>query len=112
MIKTRTLTPNSNARRSLLAVFALGLCLSGCQNKGRGSAPGASSTPNRLRFAFVTNNSSDFWNIATKGVNKAKTDLGIDAEVFRPLKGEVSDQQRFLDVILAAVIVDRLLEKK
>ena len=52
------------------------------------------------RFAFVTNNSSDFWNIAEKGVRKAEKDLGIKAQVFRPLKTEVSEQQRFIEDIL------------
>src|SRR6476659_2330041 len=51
-------------------------------------------------FAFVTNNSSDFWNIAEKGVRKAEKDLGIKADVFRPLKTEVSEQQRFIEDIL------------
>ena len=53
-----------------------------------------------MKFAFVTNNSSDFWNIAEKGVRKAEKDLGIKAQVFRPLKTEVSEQQRFIEDIL------------
>jgi len=52
------------------------------------------------RFAFVTNNSSDFWNIAEKGVRKAEKELGVKVDVFRPLKGELADQQRFLEDIL------------
>src|SRR4029078_9470906 len=50
--------------------------------------------------AFVTNNSSDFWNIAEKGVRKAEKDLGITAQVFRPLKTEVSEQQLYMEDIL------------
>jgi ribose transport system substrate-binding protein len=63
-------------------------------------ATGAAPAAGTYRFAFVTNNSSDFWNIAEKGVRKAEKDLGIKAQVFRPLKTEVSEQQRFIEDIL------------
>ena len=62
------------------------------------TAPAPAGKP--LRFAFVTNNSSDFWNIAEKGVRKAEKELGIKADVFRPLKTEVSEQQRYIEDIL------------
>jgi len=64
------------------------------------AAPGGGSPAGTYRFAFVTNNSSDFWNIAEKGVRKAEKDLGIKAVVMRPLKTEVSEQQRFIEDIL------------
>jgi ribose transport system substrate-binding protein len=89
-------------RRVVIATLALGLALFGCKTKSDGVAPagaGSAASGRVLHFAFVTNNSSDFWNIAEKGVHKAEQDLGIKAEVFRPLKGEVSDQQRFLEDI-------------
>jgi ribose transport system substrate-binding protein len=64
------------------------------------AAPGGEKAAGTYRFAFVTNNSSDFWNIAEKGVRKAEKDLGIKAEVMRPLKTEVGEQQRFIEDIL------------
>jgi ribose transport system substrate-binding protein len=64
------------------------------------AAPAAAPAQKTLKFAFVTNNSSDFWNIAEKGVHKAEKDLGIKAEVFRPLKTEVAEQQRYIEDIL------------
>jgi ribose transport system substrate-binding protein len=73
----------------------------GCKkNEPAPPAPGAAPATGSYRFAFVTNNSSDFWNIAEKGVRKAEKDLGIKAQVFRPLKTEVSEQQRFIEDIL------------
>jgi len=93
-------------RNSLMTVLAVVLAVGGvgCKKSEPGSAaapaaaePGAAKT---YRFAFVTNNSSDFWNIAEKGVRKAEKDLGIEAKVFRPLKTEVSEQQRFIEDIL------------
>jgi ribose transport system substrate-binding protein len=52
-----------------------------------------------LKFAFVTNNTSDFWNIAEKGVRKAEKEFGVKVQMFRPLKAEVAEQQRFLEDI-------------
>ena len=67
---------------------------SGCKKGGEAAAPSPSGAPGApaapaaktYKFAFVTNNSSDFWNIAEKGVHKAEKDLGIQAVVMRPLK--------------------------
>ena len=93
-------------RNSLMTVLALVLAVCGvsCKKSEPGSAaapaaaePGAAKT---YRFAFVTNNSSDFWNIAAKGVAKAEKDLGIKAEVFRPMKTEVSEQQRIIEDLM------------
>ncbi len=82
-------------------VLALAATTLGCKkNEPAAPPPGATPTPGSFRFAFVTNNSSDFWNIAEKGVRKAEKDLGIKAQVFRPLKTEVSEQQRFIEDIL------------
>lgn len=93
-------------KRDAIRVVALLLVLLtlGCSKKETTEqASGASSATKsdaKPKFAFVTNNSSDFWNIADAGVKKAMKDLDIDAKVFRPLKGEVADQQRFLEDIL------------
>jgi len=82
-------------------VLALAATTLGCKKtEPAAPPPGAAPTPGSYRFAFVTNNSSDFWNIAEKGVRKAEKDLGIKAQVFRPLKTEVSEQQRFIEDIL------------
>ena len=82
-------------------VLALAATTLGCKKtEPAAPAPGAAPAAGTYRFAFVTNNSSDFWNIAEKGVRKAEKDLGIKAQVFRPLKTEVSEQQRFIEDIL------------
>src|SRR4029079_16615462 len=52
------------------------------------------------KFAFVTNNSAGFWNIAVKGIQKAEQDFGIKVEVLRPLKGELAEQQRYLEDVM------------
>jgi ribose transport system substrate-binding protein len=89
---------------ALALALALGATVVGC-NLGRkkgddGAGAAAPAGPKSYRFAFVTNNSTDFWNIGEKGLRKAERELGIKAEMFRPLKGEVADQQRFLEDIM------------
>ncbi len=87
-------------------VRALLLCVvlsSGCTKRTETNSPsGGAPTGNTgsYRFAFVTNNSSDFWNIAEKGLRKAEKDFGVKVDMFRPLKGEIADQQRFLEDIM------------
>src|SRR5690242_700326 len=82
-------------RRTTLLALAAVVAALGCK-KGDHAAASAGS----YRFAFVTNNSSDFWNIGEKGLRKAEKDLGVKVDMFRPLKGEVADQQRFLEDIM------------
>jgi ribose transport system substrate-binding protein len=78
----------------LLPAFAP-FTLFGCKKP-----PSSPEAPAGYRFAFVTNNSADFWNIAEKGLRKAEKELGVNVDVYRPLKGEVADQQRFLEDII------------
>jgi ribose transport system substrate-binding protein len=81
--------------------FALAVAALGCK-KNEGTPAGATAAPaaGGYRFAFVTNNSSDFWNIGEKGMRKAEKDFGVTAQMFRPLKGEVADQQRYIEDII------------
>ena len=102
------MTTHTMMRRGLIVAFAavatigLGSCKkSGEGASGGGSAPAATPAPGgQYLFAFVTNNSAGFWNIAKKGVEKAEKDFGIKAEVLRPLKGELAEQQRYLEDVM------------
>src|ERR1041385_3989237 len=97
---------------SALALALICAASLGCKKSSEvPAAPGEPAAPaaKTYKFAFVTNNSSDFWNIAEKGVHKAEKDLGIQAVVMRPLKTEVGEQQRFIEDILDAQILLRLV---
>jgi ribose transport system substrate-binding protein len=86
----------------MAAALLVGVLSVACKSEGGAAATEgqqAKSGPTEKKFAFVTNNSSDFWNIAEKGVKKAEKEFGVKVEMFRPLKAEVSDQQRFLEDI-------------
>ena len=94
-------------RRGVLVAFAaiatigFGSCKKSGETAGGAAAPAAGGGGAKTyKFAFVTNNSAGFWNIAKKGVEKAEQDLGIKAEVLRPLKGELAEQQRYLEDVM------------
>jgi len=94
------------ARTGFIAAFAMFAVGSGCKKSGEGGGGSAAPGPaaggggEKYKFAFVTNNSAGFWNIAKKGVEKAEQDLGIKAEVLRPLKGELAEQQRIIEDVM------------
>ena len=68
----------------------------GSANSGGGAAGGAK------RLAFVTNNPSDFWTIARKGVEKADAELpDVTAEFKMPPNGTAAEQRQIIDDLLA-----------
>ena len=54
-----------------------------------------------IKLAFVTNNSSDFWSIARRGVEKADAELAdVEAEFRISADGTAAEQQRIVDDLL------------
>jgi ribose transport system substrate-binding protein len=68
--------------------------------------PACNSTPapkeaKKLKLAFVTNNSADFWTIARRGVEKAASELGdVSADFKIASDGTAADQKRIIDDLL------------
>jgi ribose transport system substrate-binding protein len=88
-----------NGCRLQLVVFVLGtvMAVGGCGSSG-GQAPDAGKT---IKLAFVTNNSSDFWTIARRGVEKADAELAdveVDFRLTSP--ADAGEQQRIVDDLL------------
>lgn len=54
-----------------------------------------------LKFAFITNNSSEFWKIAQKGVEKANAELGVQAEVKLPETGKPEQQKKIIEDLIS-----------
>ncbi|MDX1933036.1 MAG: sugar-binding protein [Capsulimonadales bacterium] len=65
-------------------------------------SPAASTTSGKsLKLAFVTNNASDFWTIARKGVEKADTELdNVTTEFVIPSDGTAAEQRQKVDDLL------------
>src|ERR1041385_325105 len=56
----------------------------------------------KLKLAFITNNASDFWTIARKGVEQAGRELpNVEAEFKIPGEGSAAEQKRIVDDLLA-----------
>jgi len=56
----------------------------------------------KTKLAFVTNNASDFWTIARKGVEQADRELpNVDVEFRIPADGTAAEQKRIVDDLLA-----------
>lgn len=69
-----------------------------------GSNNAAPATGN-LKLAFVTNNASDYWTIARKGVEKADGELADVSVEFRlPGEGTAAEQKRIIDDLVSTGI--------
>jgi len=65
------------------------------------SSCGGGEKPTTRRLAFITNNASDFWTIARKGVEKADAELAGATVEFRMGDGTAAEQKRIVDDLLA-----------
>jgi len=75
----------------------LALVAAGCRAAER---PGSNNVKT-IKLAFVTNNSSDFWTIARRGVEKADAELSdVETEFRISADGTAADQQRIVDDLL------------
>ena len=72
------------------SVMAVALLFSGC-NRGR-SGP---------KYAFVTNNASEFWKIASAGVHKYEKESGDTVEILMPPNGKVEEQNQILEDLVS-----------
>jgi ribose transport system substrate-binding protein len=83
-------------------VTAVGLCMlllvSACKSNGGASSD---NTGRQLKLAFVTNNSSDFWTIARRGLEKADNELSdVSAEFRITSDGTAAEQKRIIDDLM------------
>jgi ribose transport system substrate-binding protein len=85
-------------RLVVICVIASAALVAGCQSPDNSGAAGDTKT---FKVAFVTNNSSDFWTIARRGVEKADGELAdIQAEFRMTADGTAAEQQRIVDDLL------------
>ena len=75
-----------------LVCLALLLSLAACSKSGE----------KKLKLAFITNNASDFWTIARKGVEQAGRELpNVETEFKIPGEGTAAEQKGIIDGLLA-----------
>ena len=66
------------------------------------SGNNSSASSGSLKLAFVTNNASDYWTIARKGVEKADGELAeVSVEFKLPGEGTAAEQKRIIDDLVS-----------
>ena len=86
---------------------AASLFSAACTNKSANSAQptagnAATADSKQLKLAFVTNNASDYWTIARKGVEKAGAEMpNVTVEFKLPGEGTAAEQKRIIDDLVS-----------
>ena len=98
----------------IFSCIIIGLAALGCnrsENTAGNTSGNTGSTGNtggsakKLKLAFVTNNASDYWTIARKGVEKADAELdNVTVEFKLPGDGTAAEQKRIIDDLLSTGI--------
>jgi len=98
---------------SLILALSMGILACGCKKKSETTpaktakvSPSAQEAPSKakpqsLHLAFVTNNASNFWAIARRGVEKAEKELGVKTEFRIPANGTATEQQQIVEDLIA-----------
>jgi ribose transport system substrate-binding protein len=85
-------------KRMLVLFVSVLFLLSSCKAAEKSDSSGGAK---ELKLAFVTNNNSDFWTIARKGVEKADAELAdVSAEFKITSDGSAAEQKRIVDDLL------------
>ena len=88
----------------MVILLALGsLFAMSCQPGTRTTGNSGNVTGSKdLKLAFVTNNASDYWTIARKGVEKADAEMNDVSVEFRlPGEGTAAEQKRIIDDLVS-----------
>jgi ribose transport system substrate-binding protein len=89
-------TPRQTRPHWAAFILLLALALTRCDRGGSGS-----SSSKALKVAFVTNNTSDFWKIATAGVHKYEKESKVQVDVKMPPNGTLAEQNQILETLVS-----------
>ena len=83
-------------------LVSAGFLLSSCGTTATTPRCAAEAPGKHLKVAFVTNNASDYWTIARKGVEKADCELGnVEVEFKLPGQGTAAEQKGIIDDLIS-----------
>ena len=108
------------AAGAVLIALALGMSL-GCKKKdsccsakqgdsakaakvdkaSKSAQPAIPAENQNISLAFVTNNPSEFWTIARRGVDQAVAELGVKVDFRIPANGQAAEQQQIVEDLIA-----------
>jgi len=82
---------------ALTAVLGIALFANlGC-DRGGGAAGGGKVK----KLAFVTNNASDFWKMASNGVHKYEREANVQVDIKMPPSGKAEEQNQILETLVS-----------
>jgi ribose transport system substrate-binding protein len=84
----------------LVVVGLAALIVGGC-DRGKGDGSGAAGAAKPLKLAFVTNNASEFWKIASAGVRKYEDEGKVQVDVKMPPNGTAEEQNQILENLVS-----------
>jgi ribose transport system substrate-binding protein len=87
--------PSQARRKWFVALLLLGsIAVVACDRGGSGPSKA-------LKVAFVTNNTSDFWKIATAGIHKYEKEGKVQVDVKMPPNGTLAEQNQILETLVS-----------
>src|SRR5580692_4081600 len=88
---------------SLMLSLCLAALVTSCgKNSSTGESGGGGGSAARLKLAFVSNNTANFWNYARAGCDAAAKDLGnVDVDFRLPTTGSAAEQTQILNDLVA-----------
>ena len=89
------------ARFTLIAAAAIAMAGCGQEKETAGSTVHKAPEGATLKLAFVTNNASDFWKIASAGVDKYEKEAGVQVDVSMPNPGTTAEQNRIIEDLVS-----------
>lgn len=94
-------TNRSRTQNILWTSFAVALgvaaAIIGCNRESTTNT----NTKSGQKFAFVTNNTGEFWTIASAGVHKYEKEAGITVDIKMPATGKVEEQNQIIEDLIA-----------
>jgi ribose transport system substrate-binding protein len=86
----------------LLTVLCITTLISGCGKKEAADNPGSAPAGKKLKLAFVSNNTANFWSFARAGCDAAAKELGdVDVDFRITQDGSSATQRQILDDLCA-----------
>ena len=89
----------SNQKLSASAMVVAAFVLSsGCQPGGPEPKPTGGGG---VKLAFVTNNASDFWKLASNGVHKYEAEASVRVDIKMPANGKTEEQNEIIENLVS-----------
>lgn len=82
---------------------AVALVPVGCNrgDNGGGGGNGNSAQTKTLKLAFITNNASEFWKIASNGVHKYENEGKVQVDIKMPPNGKTEEQNQIIENLVS-----------